>query len=246
MAVLLEGGCRVTVLREGTPEEHGPLRIFRHVDRTTGARALSLRVLEFAPGRSPVLANESCDEVLFVLEGRGHVLLDGEAHAVGPETGVYLRPGVTLTAENPGPGPLTMVSSRCPDPGPHAVAEPAAPLPLTPRGGRSPVVRLADLEAEKTQERWCRVLIDDTLGSAQVTQFVSGIPPGRAPDHSHPDEEVLCVLQGTGRMWAGATHTPVGPGSCIFLPGRQVHCMENTGDGELRLLGASSPAGSPA
>jgi mannose-6-phosphate isomerase-like protein (cupin superfamily) len=246
MTVLLEGGCRVTGLREGVPEEHGPMRVFRHVDRTTGATAISLRVLEFAPGRGPVLANTSCDEVLFVLDGQGHVLLDGTAHAIAPETGIYLRPGMTLTVDNPGPGPLTIVSSRCPDPGGDEVAEPQGPVRLAPCTGRPPVVRLADLVAEQTADRWYRVLIDDTLGSAQVTQFVGGIPPGRAPDHFHEYEEVLCVLQGQGRMWAGGSNAPVGPGSCVFLPRRQVHCMENTGEGELRLLGIFYPAGSPA
>ena len=89
-------------------------------------------------------------------------------------------------------------------------------------------------------------MVDASVGSEQVTQFVGGIPPGRAPDHYHHYEEVLCVLAGAGRMWAGQSHAPIGPGSCIFLPRRQVHCVENTGDVELRLLGVFYPAGSPA
>jgi len=47
-------------------------------------------------------------------------------------------------------------------------------------------------------------------------------------------------------MWAEETSTPIGVGSCIFLPRRQVHCLENTGQTELRLLGVFYPAGSPA
>ena len=86
MPILLEGGCRVSRLREGTPEERGSLRVFRHVDRTTGASAISLRVLAFAPGVSPTLGNASCDEVLFVLAGSGAILLDGQSYSVGPET----------------------------------------------------------------------------------------------------------------------------------------------------------------
>jgi mannose-6-phosphate isomerase-like protein (cupin superfamily) len=110
MPILLEGGCRVSRLREGGPEERGSLRVFRHVDRTTGASAISLRVLEFAPGLSPTLANASCDEVLFVLAGQGAVRLDGRSYAVGPETGIYLRPRATLAVEvDPSaPGPLAM------------------------------------------------------------------------------------------------------------------------------------------
>ena len=103
------------------------------------------------------------------------------------------------------------------------------------------IVRLADQRAMPTGDRWYRVLID-----SEVTQFVGSIPPGRAPDHFHEYEEVLFILRGTGRMWTGDASTPIGPGACVYLPRGQVHCVENTGDGELRLLGVFYPAGSPA
>ena len=83
-------------------------------------------------------------------------------------------------------------------------------------------------------------------GSTQVTQVVGSIPPGRAPDHFHYYEEVLFILKGEGRMWAGETNAPISRGSCIYLPKRQIHCVENTGEGELRLLGVFYPAGSPS
>jgi oxalate decarboxylase/phosphoglucose isomerase-like protein (cupin superfamily) len=47
-------------------------------------------------------------------------------------------------------------------------------------------------------------------------------------------------------MWTEARSTPIEYGSCIYLPRKQVHCVENTGTGELRLLGVFYPAGSPA
>jgi mannose-6-phosphate isomerase-like protein (cupin superfamily) len=257
MPILLEGGCRVSRLREGTPEERGSLRIFRHVDRTTGASAISLRVLEFAPGRSPTLANASCDEILFVLAGKGVVLLDGQSYVVVPETGIYLKPGARLAVEVDGAASesLTIISSRCPDPGPDSAVGPPAVRPAIPSGldpaapsasGPPPLARLSDCAAETTADRWYRVLIDATVGSTEVTQFVGGIPPGRAPDHYHEYEEVLCILKGQGRLWAGASSTPIEAGSCVFLPRRQVHCVENTGAGELKLLGVFYPAGSPA
>jgi mannose-6-phosphate isomerase-like protein (cupin superfamily) len=92
-----------------------------------------------------------------------------------------------------------------------------------------------------TGDRWYRVLID-----SEVTQFVGSIPPGRAPDHFHEYEEVLFILKGEGRMWFGEEPSRIVEGSCIYLPRRQVHCVENTGTGELRLLGVFYPAGSPA
>ena len=109
-----------------------------------------------------------------------------------------------------------------------------------------PIVKLSDRRALPTADRWYRVLVDEEVGSEQVTQFVGSIPPGRAPDHFHEYEEVLFILRGEGRMWAGENNTPIGPCSCIYLPRRQVHCVENTGTGELRLLGVFYPAGSPA
>jgi mannose-6-phosphate isomerase-like protein (cupin superfamily) len=108
---------------------------------------------------------------------------------------------------------------------------------------RGPVksVRMTDAPVQRTGDRWYRELI-----VGETTQFVGSIPPGRAPDHFHTYEEVICILEGTGRMWAGNTSTPIKAGSCIYLPRKQVHCVENTGMGELRLLGVFYPAGSPA
>jgi mannose-6-phosphate isomerase-like protein (cupin superfamily) len=94
---------------------------------------------------------------------------------------------------------------------------------------------------KRTGDRWYVELIQ-----AEVTQFIGGIPPGRAPDHFHLYEEVICVLDGVGVMHAGESSTPIAAGSCIFLPRKQRHCVENTGSGELRLLGVFYPAGSPA
>jgi mannose-6-phosphate isomerase-like protein (cupin superfamily) len=141
-----------------------------------------------------------------------------------------------------------MISSRCPEPeSAFDFAPPqASPTPDAPRPSLSPIVGLADRAPQATADRWYRVLVDDEIGSQQVTQFVGSIPPGRAPDHFHQYEEVLFILQGEGRMWAGATNTSIGPGSCIYLPKGQVHCLENTGARELRLLGVFYPAGSPS
>jgi mannose-6-phosphate isomerase-like protein (cupin superfamily) len=174
-------------------------------------------------------------------------LIDGRPHKVDADTGIYLRPGETFAVDNPGPDSVTLISSQCPDP----VHSPKFVPPLTATSdssptARSPIVRLTDRAAQPTADRWYRVLVDDQVGSTQATQFVGSIPPGRAPDHFHNYEEVLFILKGEGRMWAGDTNTPIGAGSCIYLPKGQVHCVENTGIDELRVLGVFYPAGSPS
>jgi mannose-6-phosphate isomerase-like protein (cupin superfamily) len=221
-------------MHDCAPEVVGTLKIWNRIGKTTGADAISLRILEFEPGKSPELRSDEFDEVLYMLEGNCTIVIDGNAYEVGPETGVYVRPGQTLSVENTGPDLVRIVSSQTP-------AEPANAREQSP-----PIVKLADRRALPTADRWYRVLVDDEVGSKQVTQFVGSIPPGRAPDHFHEYEEVLFILRGEGRMWAGEDNTPIGPGSCVYLPRRQVHCVENTGTGELRLLGVFYPAGSPA
>jgi mannose-6-phosphate isomerase-like protein (cupin superfamily) len=234
MAVVLEGGCRVSTMHEGERRVAGSLSIWNQIGKASGAKAISLRVLEFGPGTSPVLSNRESDEVLYVLDGSCTAVIGEDEYELGPDTGVYLRPGETLRVENNGTGVVQFISSQSP-------AE-----PVKSRSELHPIVKLSDRRALPTADRWYRVLVDDEIGSEQVTQFVGSIPPGRAPDHFHEYEEVLFILRGEGRMWAGETNTPIGVGSCIYLPRGQVHCVENTGSGELRLLGVFYPAGSPA
>lgn len=245
MSSLLSGGCRVVAIREGEPALHGNLRIWPHFGRGRGATAISLRILEIERGTAPDLLNQSCEEVFYILAGAGAVSLDGHTESVSSDTGFYLRPGARLSIDNPGPGPLVLASARCPDPETDGIADRVSAPAQEPRHPR-PFVRLHERPAETTADRWYRVLVDGKVGSTQVTQFVGAIPPGRAPDHYHDYEEVLCILAGRGRAWAGETSAPIEVGSCVYLPRGQLHCLENTGDSELRLLGVFYPAGSPA
>ena len=280
MAVSLAGGCRVTQMREGQPIEDGTVRIWNQIGRASGAQAISLRVMEFAPGLSPGFRNHNCDEILYVVrrdreaagkssQAQAHgaapldqnsssdlhtegvrnirIFIDGRGCEVGDDTGVYIRPNQTFAIDNRGPHSVVVISSQCPDPDQPRDFTPLVTTPVSDSTVSDwPIVRLRDRPAQPTADRWYRVLVDDEIGSTQVTQFVGSIPPGRAPDHFHNYEEVLFILKGEGRMWAGETNTSIGEGSCIYLPKGQVHCVENTGAGELRLLGVFYPAGSPS
>ena len=105
MALILESGCRVSEMREGAPIVNGTLSIWNQIVRATGAQAISLRIMEFAPGLSPGIRSNS-DEILYVLGWeRGHPVrlrehsprtlaqffIDGQSHNVAPDTGIYLR-----------------------------------------------------------------------------------------------------------------------------------------------------------
>jgi mannose-6-phosphate isomerase-like protein (cupin superfamily) len=236
----LEGGCRVVALKEGEPILDGALRVWKHFGRESGARAISLRVLELPAGKGASLRNEASDEVLYVISGVGSAVLNGREHTLSPDQGIYLPPSTTMdiAAVNT----LTIVSSKCPDDSSALEDYEAGSADQ----GQQLVVAMRERPVQRTGDRWYREVINADAGSTQVTQFVGGIPPGRAPDHFHEYEEVVVILDGTGVMWAGNSNAPIESGSCIFLPRRQVHCVENRGDGEMRLLGVFYPAGSPA
>ncbi|HEX9161106.1 MAG TPA: cupin domain-containing protein [Thermoanaerobaculia bacterium] len=149
--------------------------------------------------------------------------VDEVLYMLRADIGIHVPAGATLPLE----GSMTLIG----------VQTPRGPSEL----GGVQSVRLADVPIQRTGDRWYRELIQ-----GETTLFVGSIPPGRAPDHFHLYEEVICILLGEGIMHAGASSTPIAAGSCIYLPRKQPHCLENTGSGELRLAGVFHPAGSPA
>jgi mannose-6-phosphate isomerase-like protein (cupin superfamily) len=247
MPIALQGGTLVASLREGTPAEADALRVWSLFGRDTGARAISLRILEVTSGLTPGLRNAACDEVLFVVEGDGTLVLDGAAHSIGPDTGIYVKAGVTYAISNHGERPMVVASSRCPDPADGLQTFEALPAPSRDRRPlKLPIVRLAD-RAGTIGDHWIAELVDAEVGSETVTQFVARIArlPERAPLHRHDHEEVLFVLRGKGRMWSGDTSTPIVAGSCVFIPKGQAHAVENAGAEELLVAGMFHPAVRP-
>ena len=101
-------------------------------------------------------------------------------------------------------------------------------------------------EGAATAGRHFRLLATPERGCASATQFVGFIPVGRAPDHFHRYDEVVYVLQGEGALHIDGETAPLRPGSAVHLPAGLVHCLENTGPGEMHVLGVFRPAGSPA
>ena len=106
MARMLVGGCRVWALKEGRPRRLGGLKIWDRAGRRSGAKAISFRVMELEAGLSPGIRTAKADDVLYVLQGRATVYLDGWPYAVASHTALYVRPDTCVTIDNPGPGSL--------------------------------------------------------------------------------------------------------------------------------------------
>lgn len=173
-------------------------------------------------------------ELWFVIAGTGRLAIAGHFDdALHPDRGFLLPPGCGYQV-SAGPDEALRIDT---------VSLPAAHGTAT----GTPLVRdFADCDVETTGDRQFRVLFGPGRDCAVATQFVGEIPPGRAPDHSHPYDEVVLVLQGQGVAHIGGSEHALTAGSCAHLPPGLVHCLENTGAEQLRVLGVFHPADSPA
>ncbi len=202
----------------------------RLFDADRGCSVFSQRLLRFE-GDSDERVDDDSTEILYVLDGTGSLLHDDGEHELGPGTAAFVERGEAWSVG--GASDLSILSVVVHDPEP--AASPFAVLDLGASG-----------KQRATAGRQFVLGAHPESGCASVTQFIGLIPPGRAPDHFHTYDEVIYVLAGAGYLEIDGQRAPLSPGSCIHLPARLVHCLANTGEQEMRVLGVFRPAGSPA
>jgi mannose-6-phosphate isomerase-like protein (cupin superfamily) len=186
------------------------------------------RLLRF-DGAGDEHRDDERDEVLYVLDGSAVATVGGEKQELAPGTGVFVARGTPWQIESADDLKLlsVLVEQPLPASASHAVIA----------GGE---------RGTATAGREFTLLAHPENGCESVTQFVGHIPPGRAPDHFHRYDEVVYVLAGEGAFHVDGESAPLRAGSCVHLPARLVHCLENHGPGEMHVLGVFRPAGSPA
>jgi len=195
------------------------------------------RLVSVPPGARLDGAAGSGGELWFVITGDG--LLDAGALRGAPfgrDTGLWIPPGARYRLQADPRDEILLDAVALPDP----------PAPSSPSAAAPRLSRLGDCEVEVTGDRKFRVLLGPGRGCEAATQFRGEIPPGKAPEHSHPYDEVVRVLEGEGVAHARGADLPLAPGTCIHLPRGLPHCLENTGSSTLVVLGVFHPGGSPA
>ena len=224
------------------------------VDQRLGAVHIMSYRMTIDPGETASHAHDA-EEALYVLEGSGTIAVEGTAHAVSPCKAAFVPAGAEHTYENTGATALVIVSAMAPP------IDVASIRSVTPSLNLAAALHSSGIDEQAVHptmmdegrvtptlmgERSFRVLVNPQVGCRQMTQFTGVIPTGRAPLHAHPHEEVVYILEGTGRLWIG--DDPAGdlrPGSVVFFPIGVRHTLENTGHADMKVLGAFSPAGSP-
>ncbi|MDH3658624.1 MAG: cupin domain-containing protein [Alphaproteobacteria bacterium] len=89
------------------------------------------------------------------------------------------------------------------------------------------------------------MLVDKSIGSDVVTQFIGEIPLSKAPPHRHLYEESLIILRGQGCMWTDTKKADVATGDVIFLPRKQLHSLQCTDPGGMLVVGVIYPGNNP-
>ena len=232
-----------TLLDTGGGAGRGGL-VRRLVEMPAGARFTGAAGAAGASGASG--ASGAGGELWFVIAGVGRVTPGtGPSLVIERDTAVWLPPGARYDLVADGPEALRL-DSVCLPAGGATGADGTVGADGTAAGGGVRVSRFEDCPVEVTGDRQFRVLFGPGNGCAAATLFVGEIPPGRAPEHSHTYDEVVLILDGEGLLHAGPAGRPLAAGSCVHLRPGQPHCLENTGQAMLRVLGVFHPGGSPA
>jgi quercetin dioxygenase-like cupin family protein len=189
------------------------------------------------------LGHLAADDVVYVVSGEGDLRtgFSGSAGPMLPGIAGLIPPLVPADLSNPGRTDLVVVSVLSPPPFSGAFTVPARdrPVAVIHEGTQD------DLPAG--DDRHFRFLITPEHGARNVTQFVGFIEKSRAPFHTHTYEEAIYILSGSGIVHIeGLPDQEISEGTSIFLPPGTSHCLENTSEGTLKLLGVFSPPGSPA
>ncbi len=238
----LDGGCFVCSVPNLATTREGTLSWGRIITADDGARHQSQFFFRADPGKSPVTGFGDRHVVLLVTAGRGTVEIGGRDFAVAPNTGVYIRPGelFRLKAKD--------VMDVFVSTGPLAAA-PEWHDTMSEVFDAAHPERTVGIDENKRQsmaDRFFQMLVDKSVGSDLVTQFIGEIPLSKAVPHRHLYEESLVVIKGKGFMWTENGKAAVNTGDVIFLPRKQIHSLECTDPGGMFVAGLIYPGDNPS
>lgn len=96
-----------------------------------------------------------------------------------------------------------------------------------------PIVDENSIEALDLPGRRLRWVVNgDTTGAKYCTMCMIEVQPGETvrPAHSHPNgEEVIYIVQGSGRVMIEGVAEPVKSGCAVLFPQGKIHMLQNSG-----------------
>ncbi len=242
--VRLDGQCYVFSTHRATLVPRGSMRYCPVVSPALGALFQSQFYAEISLGASPIISADGRHTVLFVIDGEGEIEISGRRFAVGPRTGVYVRPSEAYRVHNLSAAPIKLFVSN--GPGSENLIwlndMPTAFEAQYPHRDAS----IDPAQRHKMAERYYQMLVNREHGSTVVTQFIGNIPLSKAEPHRHLYEEALIFLNGAGVVWTENVKTTVAAGDVLFLPRKQLHSVQCTTPGGFDIVGVIYPGDNPS
>jgi mannose-6-phosphate isomerase-like protein (cupin superfamily)/CDGSH-type Zn-finger protein len=240
---MLDGGCYVFSPSRAQMTTHGTLRYCVTISGELGALHQTQLYLQAAAGPAPILSFGDRHVILFIAAGEGSVTISGRRFEVTALDGVYVRPGEALQLVHIGDTPLEVFVSACPLGEITWLAEMPQNFDAT--------FPLRTASVDQTQRtamgpRYFQYLVDKSVGSNLITQFIGHIPQSKAAPHRHLYEEAIIVLAGEGCMWTETRKARVQAGDVIFLPRKQEHSLEATTFRGIDVVGVIYPGDNPS
>jgi quercetin dioxygenase-like cupin family protein len=102
--------------------------------------------------------------------------------------------------------------------------------------------QVEELDLPGRHLRW--VVGDGGLTAEHCSSCVIRVAPGQKvrPAHSHPHgEEVIYIINGSGRVLVAGEVSQVRAGSVVLFPQGAVHMLQNTGAEEMKVVCFFSP-----
>jgi len=240
----LQNGCFVVDQSDLVLAPHGCISWTQVIGQDDQARALSVFYVEADPGTGPTISTGQSEAVLYLQSGQCDISICGRELNTQAGDGVHVRKGEYFCFNNLTDDTARWLISICPRvEGLNIIADDGTGIDDE---FQQRVVSAGDRQLHATGERFYKLLVGPAIGSEAVTQFIGRIPPSKAAEHFHLYEEAICILSGHGLMWTGEQSAAVKPGSMIFLPRKQPHCLECLDADGMELMGVFYPAGSPA
>jgi mannose-6-phosphate isomerase-like protein (cupin superfamily) len=207
-----------------------------------GAKHQSQFYFHAEPGIAPVTGFGDRHVVMLVTAGEGEVSIGGRRFAVSPNTGVYVRPGELFQLHaSEALSAFVSVGPLAEAPTWHDTMDDTFDAAHPSR-----TIGIDENQRQTMADRFFQVLVDKSLGSDLVTQFIGEIPMSKAVPHRHLYEESLVVIKGEGFMWTENRKAAVSTGDVIFLPRKQIHSLECTDPNGMFVAGVIYPGNNPS
>jgi quercetin dioxygenase-like cupin family protein len=102
-----------------------------------------------------------------------------------------------------------------------------------------PIVDETSIEALDLPGRDLRwIITKDTVNAKHCSMCMIEVAPGETvrPAHSHPNgEEVIYIIQGSGRVMIDGVVEPVKQGCAVLFPQGCIHMLQNSGSEQMKV-----------